>query len=388
MTVNGTGDRQVIEELEALRQEARYLREVVEQTASRLLTVDTISIAIRHELEQKRRGFRLMAELAVTFGQDPDYQSEFMSIGRRINATLNMQRTAVLFPEGGGTLRAIVLQGYSAEDKEAIATRHIAIDAELLDPLHPVLITGTDPVNRLGSLREALKLPYLIASPIILHSEVVAILITGRLVEQRPYLPRLGTSDVETVQTVTAYLAAMLAGHRLRQAEILAKHDQLTKLPNLRGTTEQLRHTLSLARDGGYFAAAMFIDLDGFKSVNDTYGHAAGDIVLQVVADRLTQSIRNSDFAGRIGGDEFVIVLAHIKHPKEASIVAGKILKKLGEPIHLGDNVTKIGASIGIAIFPDDGGNESALIRAADEAMYTIKNKGKNSFASKYTEFL
>lgn len=368
-------------EIDDLRGEVRYLREMAEQTASRMLTLDAQSIAIRHELEQKRRGFRLMAELAVTLGQDADYESVFVSVSRRINATLNMQRTAVLFPEGENVFRATVLQGYPSEEKELIAARRIAVDAELLDPLRPVLITGADPVTRLGSLREALKLPYLIASPVILHNEVVAILVTGRLMEQRPYLPRLGASDVETVQTVSAYLAAMLAGHRLRQAESLAKHDPLTKLPNLRGTSEQLHHTLALARRGGFFAAAMFIDLDGFKKVNDTYGHAAGDIVLQVVSERLTHCIRGSDFVGRIGGDEFVVVLTHVKRPEDAGFVARKILKKMSEPINIGDNVTKVGASIGIAIFPDNGSDEASLIRAADEAMYMVKSKGKNAFA-------
>jgi diguanylate cyclase (GGDEF)-like protein len=363
-----------------LENEIRYLRQLVEQTTARMLTVDAQSIAIRHELEQKRRGFRLMAELAVTLGQDADYESVFLSVSRRVNATLNMQRTAVLFPEDDGVFRPRVLQGYPTEDRDRVSTRRILLAPELLDNLHPVLITGADPITKFGSLRESLLLPYLISSPVMLKNKVVAILVTGRLIEQRPYFPRLGKSDVETVQTVSAYLAAILTGYRLRQAESLAKHDPLTQLPNLRGSTEQLHHTLALARRGGFFFATMFLDLDGFKQINDTYGHAAGDVALRTVADRLTDCMRESDFVGRIGGDEFLVVLSHIKRPEDAGMVARKLLKRLAEPIGIGDASVAISASIGIAIFPDNGSAEGELIQAADEAMYNVKSKGKNSF--------
>ena len=369
-------------ELRELRRENGYMRRLVEQTTSRMLSVDLQSIAMRYELEQKRRGFRLMAELAVTLAQDADYENVFMSVSRRINATLNMQRTAVLVPDGDRRhFRPLVLQGYPTDERDAILARRIVVGQELLDPMHPILITAAEPVTRLGSLREALALPYLIAAPVMLRNEVAALLVTGRMLEQRPYLPPLGKSDVETVQTVSAYLAAILAEYRLRQAESLAKHDPLTHLPNLRGTTEKLRHMLALARRSGNFAATMFIDLDGFKAVNDTHGHAAGDIVLQIVADRLSKCVRESDFVGRIGGDEFVVVLSHIKRPGDAAVVAQKIIDSLSTPINAGGATCRVGASVGIAIFPDHGSDETALIRAADEAMYSVKGKGKNAFA-------
>lgn len=369
------------QEIEKLQLEVKYLRRLTEQSVARLLQADSQSIAIRHELEQKRRGFSLMADLAVALEQDTNYENVFVSVSRRINAALNMQRTAVLVPDSEGLFRASVLQGYAADNRLAVASSRVEIDSELLERGRPVLVTGADPPSRLGQLREALQLPYLVASPVLLHNDVVAILVTGRLVEQPPFLPRLGQSDAETLKTVSNYLAAMLAGYRLAEAEHLANYDPLTQLPNLRRTKEGLRQILTLARRGGFTPAVMFIDLDGFKAVNDTHGHAVGDGVLRIVADRLAHSVRESDMVGRIGGDEFVVVLSHITRPLDAGQVAGKIIEKLSRPMNVQGTVCQVGASIGIAIFPDHGEDEDSLLKAADKAMYAIKNTGKNSFA-------
>ena len=218
-------------ELEELRQEVRYLRSCAELSLSQMLLLDNQSIKIRHELEQKRRGFRLMAEFAVNLGKDTDYKSVFLSVSRRINAALYMSRTAVLTPVEDveqaakpGQLMpkvfsAAVLQGYPPDEEKALMEQHIFIEPELLDPLHPVLITGADSPERLAAFRKLLGLPYLISAPVYLDNEVVAILVTGRTMEQLPFMPPLGVSDVETVQTVSAYLAAILAGQRFIEAE-------------------------------------------------------------------------------------------------------------------------------------------------------------------------
>ncbi len=190
-----------------------------EQNVAKVLELDAGSIAIRYELEQKRRGFSLLAELSVSLRQDASYNDVFISVSKRINAALNMQRTVVLVKNGGGLFSAFVLQGYSADEKAGFAGRHIAVPPELLDPDCPVLITGDDPRDKFGELRDLLGLPYFISSPIILQNEVFAILITGRLVEAPPYLVRLSRSDMETVQAISALLASVLAGQRLAASE-------------------------------------------------------------------------------------------------------------------------------------------------------------------------
>ncbi|MDL2314411.1 response regulator [Desulfovibrio sp. OttesenSCG-928-C14] len=203
---------------EALARKAEYLNLCVERDTAKILQLDTQLIAIRHELEQKRRGFALMAELAVNMGRDVDYNDIFLSVSRRINSSLNMQRTAVLVPEPDGRFRPMVLQGYTPEADERISKRLVPLP-ETLRAGYPIMVTGDAPEEHLASLRNCLELPFLIAAPVVLHNQVAAILITGRVVEQHPFLLRLGKNDMETVQTVSAYLAAMLAGQRLAEAE-------------------------------------------------------------------------------------------------------------------------------------------------------------------------
>ena len=205
-------------EMDELIRERDYLRRSVQETAGRLFALEAQSIVMRHELEQKRRGFSLMAELTVSLGKESDYEKNFVSVSKRINSILSMQRTVVLTPDDGA-FKPLVLHGYSDEEAAELAKLRLNLDDELLDPGKPVLVTGADPEERLADFRQALRLPFFISSPIMLQDDVAAVLVTGRIVEQRPYLLRLGESDVETVQTVCAYLAAMLAGLRVQDAE-------------------------------------------------------------------------------------------------------------------------------------------------------------------------
>jgi diguanylate cyclase (GGDEF)-like protein len=366
-------------ELEELRAEVAYLRKRSEQLAASLVRADTQAAAIRHELEQKRRGFTLMGELAVTLGQDTDYASAFHSISRRINGALNMQRTVVLTPTDDGHYRASVLQGYEGDEREAIAARQLVLPAEMLDPLRPLLITRADPEDHLATVRQALALPYLISTPVVLHGAIVAVLVTGRVREQRPFLPRLGRSDVETVQAVSAYLAAVLAGQRLQEAQNLANFDPLTSLPNQRLTIDRLQQAVALAVRDRFRCAVMFVDLDGFKAINDTLGHAAGDEVLRQIAQRLTHCVRSSDTAGRIGGDEFIVVLSHVDTAEDAGRVAAKLIAAVREPIDVYGTPCQVGASVGIAVYPDHGADADTLLARADEAMYAVKKNGKNA---------
>ena len=186
-----------------------------EQNAAKVLALDAASIVIRHELEQKRRGFNLLAELSVSLRQNASNENVFIPATRRINAALNMQRTVVLLYDGKGSFSAEVLQGYTANEKIKFAGLQIKVPDELLDLDKAVMITGADPAKRFMELRELLGIPYFISSPVILQGEVYALLITGRLVETTPYLVRLSRSDMETVQAVSSLLASILTGQRL-----------------------------------------------------------------------------------------------------------------------------------------------------------------------------
>jgi PAS domain S-box/diguanylate cyclase (GGDEF) domain len=158
----------------------------------------------------------------------------------------------------------------------------------------------------------------------------------------------------------------------------MATHDSLTDLPRLPLGKTRLDMARSLARRNGELAAALFIDLDGFKAVNDSYGHEAGDETLREVGRRLIASLRASDSAARIGGDEFLVVLGELKARENAGEVAGKLLKSIAVPILYKGERLSVGASIGIALFPSDAESVEELIRLADEAMYEAKRSGKN----------
>jgi len=159
----------------------------------------------------------------------------------------------------------------------------------------------------------------------------------------------------------------------------LAHYDFLTDLPNRALFLDTLEHSISLAKRNQYKVAALFLDLDGFKKINDTLGHDAGDLLLQGVSKRLKKSIRTSDTVARVGGDEFTFILNNIGADENATKVANKIISALSEPFELKGQNCHVGASIGIAIYPDNALDTEALVKQADEAMYLAKQSGKNT---------
>jgi diguanylate cyclase (GGDEF)-like protein/PAS domain S-box-containing protein len=163
-----------------------------------------------------------------------------------------------------------------------------------------------------------------------------------------------------------------------------ANHDELTGLPNRRLLVENARRLLSVAMRRDRLAALMVLDLDGFKAVNDALGHAYGDAMLRRVAVRMSMALREYDLIARTGGDEFVILLPEIDDVDVARIVAEKLTAAAREEVTIGNRLTHIGASVGIAVFPVDGQDFDSLLRRADAAMYAAKQAGKNrwTFAS------
>ena len=160
-----------------------------------------------------------------------------------------------------------------------------------------------------------------------------------------------------------------------------ALHDGLTGLPNMRLCRDRLRHLLAQARRKDKHVAVLYVDLDRFKEMNDRYGHAAGDRLLRDVAARLGARTRETDTVARRGGDEFVILLDDVRGRSEAEGVAREILACISKPTCIGGTVVRASASIGVAVFPEDGRNGKSLERQADFAMYAAKRAGGNKVA-------
>lgn len=170
---------------------------------------------------------------------------------------------------------------------------------------------------------------------------------------------------------------------RVRQdAELarLAHTDLLTGLPNRALFTDRLRNMLAHGRRTGQELGVLFIDLDGFKAVNDEAGHAAGDEALRVVGHRLVRVLRENDTLARWGGDEFTVLLADIQNRRNAEFVAEKLLETMVWPVAVAGHRFRLGASIGIALTPQHGDTPEALVRAADKAMYEAKTNGRHRF--------
>lgn len=164
------------------------------------------------------------------------------------------------------------------------------------------------------------------------------------------------------------------------QLEQLAFYDTLTSLPNRALFHNRLSHELSVCRRYQLKLGLMFLDLDRFKHVNDTLGHHAGDLLLQEVARRLLQQVRDTDTVSRLGGDEFTLILTDIQQANDMAPLAQFIIHAISQPITLQGQEVYVGASIGLAVFPEDGDTPETLIKNADMAMYQAKGSGRNTF--------
>ncbi|MDQ6982507.1 MAG: sensor domain-containing diguanylate cyclase [Mariprofundus sp.] len=206
--------------------------------------------------------------------------------------------------------------------------------------------------------------------------------ILGMTRELRVGLLFMNASFVLLIGVGAWYLARAMVRRQVVEDKIehMAHFDLLTELPNRPLLYDRLGMALANAHRGKNILAVFFLDLDGFKGVNDSHGHEAGDQILIEVARRLEQCVRETDSVARIGGDEFVLVLTSITEPEAAEMIAKKVLARLAKPIIFNNESVTIGASIGIAFYPKDASTQDALLSKADAAMYSAKENGKNHY--------
>lgn len=188
------------------------------------------------------------------------------------------------------------------------------------------------------------------------------------------------TPIINDKNQLTGYLAIKLDitnyVKQQQKVEFIAYHDNLTLLPNRRSLENNINNSI----EKKISFALLFVDLDGFKIVNDTLGHDTGDLLLKEIAKRFKESLRKSDNVFRVGGDEFAIIIEYFNDEEVISLIAKKVIKNINEPILIDDNVLSVGCSIGIAKFPQDGLDLESLLKHSDIAMYKAKQDGKNRF--------
>jgi len=192
-------------------------------------------------------------------------------------------------------------------------------------------------------------------------------------------LPVVRSDEIgEMVESFNSLVEKLTATER--QMSYMAHHDALTDLPNRRSFMLRLKQSAALAKRQSSQLALLFIDLDGFKLVNDQHGHKVGDTVLKRVAERLQEGLRQSDLLGRLGGDEFVLLLNDCDRRDTAAHIATKLIAKISAPMNIGSLVVSVGASIGVALFPQQADDIDHLLALADSAMYEVKRDGRNGY--------
>ncbi len=247
-----------------------------------------------------------------------------------------------------------VLTGYSVEE---------SLGRPLLDFIHP---------SDVQSVRSAARAALRTQPPDIdWTARLVTNVHVSRWVHARArFLGGTGSEPLHAVGTLVDVTERVAAEHAARQEALL---DPLTRLPNRVKATERLHHAIELALDRGHWVGVLFIDLNQFKSINDTHGHGIGDGVLQAVSARLRATVRADDTVARVGGDEFVVILPNILNANTAERVSHAISESLHHPIRCGALTLHVSASVGIGLFPQDGANAEDLIAMADQAMYRDK---------------
>jgi diguanylate cyclase (GGDEF)-like protein len=186
--------------------------------------------------------------------------------------------------------------------------------------------------------------------------------------------------DGRAIGAVIAFRDVTLARTFAQQMTYAAEHDFLTGLPNRMLLNDRIDQAIAVAPRHMKRVAVLFLDLDGFKQINDSLGHPVGDKLLQSVAKRLVDCVRTSDTVSRQGGDEFVVLLSEVQHLEDAAVTATRMLAAVAEPHFVDQRELHVTTSIGVSVYPADGLDAATLIKNADTAMYRAKNNGRQSY--------
>ena len=358
-------------------------RSLLDTPQGRVLVVNSRDLSERMSAEKRRATQARYQKKISRLGQAAlSKRNPAELVAKAVQSVLDgLGGGAVAYFERGSTDRELVLRrvaglGPTPTDSAVVRIEPASALAPLIEQSEPVVLNGPwqDPLplpfewlRRYGSLA---------AVPVPADGGprgVVCAFAEGP--------GAFGPEETRFLGAAASMVSAAL--HRLdseARLAYLAQFDPLTGLPNRTLLADRFSLMIVQARRRGVSLGVLFIDLDDFKLVNDTQGHAAGDELLQEMAKRLQSALRDGDTVARISGDEFAVILGDLARPDDAALVAQKILDRLAAPAHINGQENVVTASIGIATFPADGDNAETLLGAADAAMYRAKQSGRNAF--------
>ena len=372
-------------------------------TEAALPDLEGLSLVDKILVEHPATAFILMTDSAEVNTPLPDHESAIASVlvkpwdpdqlaltlrmacdlyDKRLDSSDDMAGQTVLIVEDSPTDAFLITQYLSRV--EGLQVRHVERLSEAVRLLHDqpadIIITdlslpdarGLDAVLRLRSSAPSATL--LVCSGI--DDETLALQLV--LLGAQDYLLKEACNEHSLLRTLRFARERKRAEERLAQ---MAFYDPLTGLANRSKFEENAQQALSRARRRNTRLACMFIDLDGFKGINDRLGHEMGDLLLQDVAERMRQVFRDYDTIARLGGDEFAILLTDIDNCGDVSHIAARLCDRLSEPLAVNRHELHVTASVGISVYPDAADSVADLLRCADEAMYDSKRAGKNRYS-------
>ena len=301
----------------------------------------------------------------------------YQNIHQIIAGLMPVRRFAILLSDASGALNFCYNSCVGAQVSPLVEADMLLLCNEVMQRAESILITNHNRVDLPARCRDIISSIALNWLGVALksHSTVIGML----LVENDAAAPGYGVAEQELLEYVSVQVVVALERKQmLERLQRNALYDQLTQLPNRELLYDRLQLALRQAeRDGGQFAL-LYLDLDNFKHINDSFGHQVGDDLLQQSAQRILHCLRQSDTVARIGGDEFVVLLGHIEHQAAAEQLANKIRLALNAPFALAGQLLQVFPSIGLALYPLHSTTDTGLLQRADSAMYQAKKAGGN----------
>jgi diguanylate cyclase (GGDEF)-like protein/PAS domain S-box-containing protein len=348
--------------------ENRYVRkdgQVVDiMWSARWAAAERVRIAVARDITERKRGERQQAALyAISEAAHAalDLDSLYRAVHRILAGLLDATNFCIVQAEARpGSLEVVYHQD---------ACTGPAHDALALDVARAA-IGSAAAVLRTSDTSAPCHPTCVLAAPLRTAQADIGALILRTYPGQRVYTD----TDLALLQFVSTQVAAAIERKRLQaRLHYMAQYDELTRLPKRSLLYDRIETALARARRGQTGGALLYLDLDRFKVINDTLGHGAGDRVLEEAAQRLLGCVRAADTVARVGGDEFVVLLEHVTGAEQPRRLAAKITRALERPLEVEGRTVQVGASVGVALFPEHGDTARALIRHADHQMYAAK---------------